>query len=157
MGLREACRLHRLPNVKAQVAPAAATVIALLFAMAATGAREKLTLRVTPNVSSAPSTVIARAYVEPNADNRRLRVEADSGSFYRSSEVQLDGDKAPMLTEFRLRSLPSGEYTVMATLIDAMGAETVVRRTAIVLARFGEPPQSTFASSKEPDAGVDVR
>ena len=133
-----ACRPHRLPNIKAQLTLAAATVIASLFTISAI-ASEKLTLRVTPNVSSAPSTVIARAYVEPNADNRRLRVEADSGSFYRSSEVQLDGDKAPVLTEFRLNSLPSGEYTVRATLIDSMGIETVVRRSAIVLSRFGEP------------------
>ena len=132
-------RLHRFPNIKAQLPLGAATVIALLFTISAIGASEKLTLRVTPNVSSAPSTVIARAYVEPNADNRWLRVEADSGSFYRSSEVQLDGDKAPMLTEFRLNSLPSGEYTVRATLIDSMGVETVVRRSALVLSRFGEP------------------
>ena len=137
-----ACRLHCWPNMKAQLTLAAATVIALLFATSAAGASEKLTLRVTPNVSSAPSTVTVRVYVEPDADNRRLRVEADSGSFYRSSEIQLDGDNAPMLTEFRLKSLPSGAYTVMATLIDAMGDETVVRRSAIVLSRFGEPSAS---------------
>ena len=82
-----------------------------------------------------------RAYVTPSSDNRWLRIEADSGSFYRSSEVQLDGDKAPTLTEFRLNSLPSGEYTVMAALIDSKGDETVVRRTALVLSRFGEPGQ----------------
>ena len=80
-----------------------------------------------------------RAYVVPHADNRRLRIEADSGSFYRSSETQLDGDKAPMLTEFRLKSLPSGKYTVKATLFDATGQATVVQRTAIVLSGFGEP------------------
>jgi uncharacterized protein (DUF2141 family) len=115
-----------------------ATVITLLCATAAT-ASEKLTVRVTPNVSSAPSTVIVRAYVEPNVHNRRLRVEADSGSFYRSSEVQLDGAEAPILTEFRLASLPGGKYIVVATLVDAMGEETVVRRTATVVSRFGEP------------------
>ncbi len=118
---------------------AAATAIALLLATPASGASEPLSLRVTPNVSSAPSTVTVRAYVAPNAANRWLRIEADSGSFYRSSEVQLDGDKAPMLTEFRLKSLPGGEYTVTATLVDAMGEKTlVVQRTAIVLSRFGE-------------------
>jgi len=103
-------------------------------------ARERLTLRVTPGVSSAPSTVTVRAYVERDPDNRALRVEADSGRFYRSSEIELDGDKAPTLNEFRLRSLPSGEYTVVATLIDAEGDPTVVRRgTAIVLSHAGEP------------------
>jgi len=127
--------------MKSRLTLAAATVIGLLVATGSTGASEKLTLRVTPNVSAAPSTVIVRAYVTPNAQNRLLLVEADSGSFYRSSEIQLDGDKAPTLTEFRLNSLPSGEYTVRAVLKDSMGEETVARRTAIVLSRFGEPGQ----------------
>jgi len=125
--------------MKGRFTLAAATVIGLIFATGTTGASEKLSLRVTPNVSSAPSTVMVRAYVTPNAENRWLRIEADSGSFYRSSEIQLEGDKAPMLTEFRLNSLPSGEYDVVAALIDSKGTETVVRRTAIVLSRFGEP------------------
>jgi hypothetical protein len=68
-----------------------------------------------------------------------LRIEADSGSFYRSSEIQLDGDKAPKLTEFRFPSLPSGEYTVSAELTNNVGEETVVRRTVIVLSQWGEP------------------
>lgn len=118
---------------------AVATLTALLCVTARTAADEKLTVRVTPNVSSAPSTVTVRAYVQPNEDNRRLRVEADSGVFYRSSEVQLDGEKAPLLTEFQLKSLPSGDYTVMATLIDVRGEKTVARRTALVLSRRGEP------------------
>lgn len=127
--------------MKGRLTLAAATVIGLLCATGSTGASEKLSLRVTPNVSSAPSTVTVRAYVTPSSDNRWLRIEADSGSFFRSSEIQLDGDKAPTLTEFRLNSLPSGEYTVMAALINSKGDETVVRRTALVLSRFGEPGQ----------------
>ena len=125
--------------MKTRLMLAVFTVIGMLGASGTTGANEKLTLRVTPNVSSAPSTVMVRAYVTPNSENRWLRIEADSGSFYRSSEMQLDGEKAPTLTEFRLNSLPSGEYTVAASLIDSKGTETVVRRTAIVLSRFGEP------------------
>ena len=127
--------------MKSRLILAAGTTIGLLIATGQTTASEKLTLRVTPNVSSAPSTVIARAYVTPNAENRTLTVEADSGSFYRSSEIQLDGDKAPTLTEFRLNSLPSGEYTVTALLKDSKGAETLVRRTVLVLSQFGEPGQ----------------
>jgi len=125
--------------MKGRCTLAAATAIGLLIATGPTGASEKLTLRVTPNVSSAPSTVIVRAYVTPDAGNRTLLVEADSGSFYRSSEIQLEGDKAPTLTEFRLNSLPSGEYTVSALLTDSKGEETVARKTVLVLSRFGEP------------------
>lgn len=115
------------------------TVIALIFATGSTSASDRLTLKVTPNVSSAPSTVTVRAYVTPNAQNRMLLIEADSGAFYRSSQIQLDGDKAPTLNEFRLNSLPGGEYTVTAVLKDNTGEQTIVRRTAVVLSRFGEP------------------
>ena len=127
-------------DMKRRMTTAAAITIGLLAASGSTGASEKLSLRVTPNVSSAPSTVIVRAMVAKDADNRWLRIEADSGSFYRSSEIPLDGDTAPLVTEVLFKSLPSGEYTVVAVLRNSMGEETVVRRTALVLSRFGENP-----------------
>jgi hypothetical protein len=102
-------------------------------------ATEKLSLRVSPNVSSAPSNVVVRAIIARDADNRWLRVEADSGEFFRSSSIQLDGDNAPTVTEIRLSNLPRGEYAVSAVLRDSHGDETVVRRTVVVLGRFGEP------------------
>ena len=125
--------------MKTRIALAGAITIGLLAASGTTGATEKLTLRVTPNVSSAPSTVIVRATVARDAGNRWLLIEADSGSFYRSSQIPLDGDTAPLVTEVLFKSLPSGEYTVVAVLRNNMGEETVVRRTALVLSKFGEP------------------
>ena len=127
--------------MKTRFTLAALTIIGMLTASGTTGANEKLTLRVTPNVSSAPSTVIVKATVARNAENRWLHIEADSGEFFRSSEIQLDGDRAPVVSEFRLPNLPGGEYVVKAVLRDSMGEETIVRRTAIVLSKFGEPPQ----------------
>ena len=115
------------------------TTIGLMTGAGETAATDKLSMTVTPNVSSAPSTVIVTATVAKNADNRWLHVEADSGSFYRSSAIQLDGDKAPTVTEFRLNSLPSGNYVVVAKLRNTLGEETVVRRNVIVLSAFGEP------------------
>lgn len=115
------------------------TTIAMLTASSATDASEKLSLRVTPNVSKAPSTVIVKATVARNSGNRWLHIEADSGEFYRSSAIELDGENAPLVTEIRLPNLPGGEYTVVAVLRNRMGEETVVRRTALVLSKFGEP------------------
>jgi hypothetical protein len=117
------------------------TTLLLLAASAGidAGAGDRLTLRVTPNVSSAPSTVNVRAIITPNVDNRVLHIQADSGEFYRSSDVQLEGDKAPMVTELQLKNLPSGDYTVVAVLRDRMGRETVARQTLMVLSRLGEP------------------
>jgi hypothetical protein len=125
--------------MKTRLMLAVFTVIGMLGASGTTDANEKLTLRVTPNVSSAPSTVIVRATVAKNSDNRWLHIEADSGEFFRSSEIQLDGDRAPLVTEIRLPNLPGGEYTVVAVLRNTMGEETIVRRTALVLSKFGEP------------------
>ena len=116
----------------------AAATIGLTFAHGETAATEKLSLRVTPNVSSAPSNVIVKATIARDAGNRWLQIEADSGEFYRSSSIQLDGDKAPTITEVRLSNLPSGNYAVSAVLRNQHGEETTVRRTVIVLSRYGE-------------------
>lgn len=118
---------------------AAFTTIGLIVAHRETVATEKLSLRVTPNVSSAPSTVIARAIVARDPGNRWLYIEADSGTFLRSSAIQLDGDKAPVVTEIRLNNLPGGDYAVVAVLRNHLGEETIVRRTVIVLSPFREP------------------
>jgi hypothetical protein len=115
------------------------TTIGLVAGHQETVATEKLTLRVTPNVSKAPSNVIVQATVAKHPDNRWLHVEADSGTFLRSSAIQLDGDKAPTVTEIRLNNLPSGNYSIVAVLRNHLGNETVVRRTLIVLSPFGEP------------------
>ena len=125
--------------MKGRLILAAMTTIGLMAAGGETVATEKLSLRVTPNVSSAPSNVIVKATIAKNESNRWLTIEADSGSFYRSSAIQLDGDKAPTVTEVRLSNLPSGEYAVSAVLKTNAGEEIVVRRTVIVLARLGEP------------------
>ena len=126
--------------MKTRFTLAVVTILGMLGA-SGTDASEKLTLRVTPNVSSAPSTVIVKATVARNSNNRWLHIEADSGEFFRSSEIQLDGDKAPVVTEIRLPNLPGGEYTVVAILRNNTGEETIVRRTALVLSKFGEPPR----------------
>ncbi len=125
--------------MKSRLILAAFTTIGLLVAHRETVATEKLSLRVTPNVSNAPSTVIVQATVARHPDNRWLQIEADSGRFLRSSAIQLDGDKAPVVTEIRLNNLPGGNYAVVAVLRNHLGEETIVRRTVIVLSPFGEP------------------
>jgi hypothetical protein len=123
-----------------RTAIAIATTSWLLAATAAkVDAGAKLMLKVSPSVSSAPSTVVVRALVPKDADNRTLLIGADSGTFYRSSEIQLDGARAPFVTELRLKDLPGGEYTVVAVLRDQMGHQTTVKQTILILSRFGEP------------------
>lgn len=83
------------------------------------GAGERLTIRVSPSVAFAPANLVVRTMVEADARNRAIAIVAESPDFYRASEVQLDGDKAPRTTTFEFRSLPSGMYQVTATLLGA--------------------------------------
>ena len=106
------------------------------------GAKEKgkdpkdpLSLRVSPAVSFAPANLIVRATIENNAANRAVEIVAESEDFYRSSEIQLDGDSAPRTTQFEFRSLPPGVYEVRATLYGLGGdARAEVHREVNVIA-----------------------
>jgi hypothetical protein len=60
----------------------------------ATTSQHAVRVRVSPHNSFAPGYVEAVIQIEPDARNRRLRVEVDSGAYYRGTNVQLDGDTA---------------------------------------------------------------
>ena len=91
--------------------------ILLVTATLPAGAGERMILKVSPAVAFAPANLTVRAFVEADADNRAIAVIAESDDFYRSSEIQLDGDHAPRINTFEFRSLPSGTYHVKAMLI----------------------------------------
>jgi len=84
-------------------------------------AHEPLTLAVSPAVAFAPATVRIRARIEPSADNRFLTIVADGPDFYRSSDVQLDGEQSPKSIELLFKDVPGGEYEVHAFLTDISG------------------------------------
>jgi hypothetical protein len=96
-------------------------------------ALEKLQLQVSPTISMAPASVVVRVLVEHDAGNRQLEIVADSSDFYRRTVVDLDGEQAPKVNELRLIAIPGGEYDVSATLSDSRGAQTVVRRSIMVV------------------------
>lgn len=99
------------------------------------GAGERMTLKVSPSVSFAPANLIVRAYIEADAENRAVEIVAESSDFYRSSEIQLDGEHAPRTNTFEFRSLPSGTYEVKATLIGpGREARAAVRQQVNVIA-----------------------
>ena len=60
----------------------------------------------------------------PSAENRGLRVVADSGEFFRSSYLPLDGADAAPVTDTSFKNLPGGEYEVSVTLVDSQGHAT---------------------------------
>jgi hypothetical protein len=84
---------------------------------------EKLTLRVTPAVAFAPANLIVRTMIVADKENRYVEVVAESPDYYRSSEIQLNGDEAPRTTTFEFRRLPPGSYQVRALLRGSTGQE----------------------------------
>ena len=99
--------------------------VAAMFALisAAAGADEKISMRVSPSVAFAPANLSVRTTIAADAKNRAIEIVAESTDFYRSSEMQLDGESAPKTTIFQFRSLPTGEYSVRAVLRGQGGRE----------------------------------
>jgi hypothetical protein len=101
-------------------------------------ANESLTMAVSPVQSFAPTNLTVRVHVEPDAGNRALEVVAESGDYYRSSRIQLDGADAPRTISLEIRNLPGGDYDVRGTLLDGGGrARAAARKQVIVLGSAG--------------------
>ena len=93
----------------------------IVMATSMTGANERLSMQVSPEVSFAPANLVIRTRVDPDANNRALEVVADSEECYRSTTIQLEGNRSQRTTTFEFRGLPSGEYEVTAEVIGADG------------------------------------
>jgi hypothetical protein len=68
-----------------------------------------------------PAAVRSVVRVAPHADNRTLRIVMDSANYYRSSDVQLDGDRAAQSHFFTWADLPPGSYSVVVTVLGPNG------------------------------------
>jgi hypothetical protein len=97
------------------------SAVLLLISAPASADRGIANIRVTPATSFEPANVSVQVVVERHTDNRLLTLVIDSGSFYWSSQRQLDGQDGPYLSVFNCRELPAGEYAVQASVISADG------------------------------------
>src|SRR3954471_16035585 len=87
-------------------------------------ARGDATLRVRTNVAIAATggTVAVVVSVAPDGRNRLLTIQAESGTYLRSSAVQLDGDNETVTQQFWSKALPDGEYLTSGRLEGAAGS-----------------------------------
>jgi hypothetical protein len=99
-------------------------LVGLLVAAAGPlGAETRLSMKVSPAVAFAPANLTMRATVVPDSRNRMLQIVAESDDYYRSSDIQLDGERAPRTTLVYFQSVPGGVYRVSALLTGAGGEE----------------------------------
>ena len=93
-----------------------------------------------PLVVQAPGDVEISIQIKPTAKTQELRLSADSGSFYRSSSVGLNGVDSQEVHTFMWRGFPVGEYDVIGMLVDSDGTSEVVVRGALkVIDPFRRP------------------
>jgi len=110
------------------------TAALLLAFVAGPDASEPLSMAVSPAQSFAPTILAIRVHVDPDPDDRALEVVAESGVYYRSSRIQLDGTEAPRTISLEFRNVPGGEYDVSGVLLNSSGHErAVVRKHASVI------------------------
>ena len=111
-----------------------ASLFGILILTAATrpiGAGERVSMRVSPAVAFAPANLIVRASVEADQQNRSLQIVAESEDFYRSSEVQLEGENAPRTSMIEFRNLPPGTYEVRVSLLGSGGHQRAFARQQV--------------------------
>ena len=99
---------------------------------------EALQMKVSPAVQRAPAMLTVRVMVERSGENRVLQVVAESDTFYRSSEVEIDGANSSPLRVFQFRGLPTGRYEVTGVLLGTQGRRAMISRVAEVVPSPGE-------------------
>ena len=106
----------------------------LALATVPSGARANLDMRVSPAFSMEPALLKIHYVVEPDPDNRTVVITVESGDFFRSSEVHLDGDHAPRTSLIEYRNVPAGVYQISAVLAGSDGRQrAVAHRTLTVM------------------------
>jgi hypothetical protein len=113
-------------------------LVGLLVASAAPlGADARLSMKVSPAVAFAPANLTMRATIVPDGRNRILQITAESDDYYRGSDIQLDGERAPRTTLVYFRSVPGGVYQVSALLKDERGEELALAQYDITIVESG--------------------
>jgi hypothetical protein len=102
-----------------------ATTAALVASTAPLDARSRLQLRISSYFLPAGSDLSVVVRVEPDEENRELTVFVDSADYFRSSMEPLDGADAARAHQFRFKSLPAGQYALVARLEGTKGVREV--------------------------------
>jgi hypothetical protein len=114
--------------------------VLLLGAASSIGFAEEPRLRaqVSPSFAVAPALLKIQATVEPADDNRALEVVADSGSYYRSTQIELSGAGAARAYTIEFRAVPEGVYEVQVVLRDSASRARATLYHRVILVGRGE-------------------
>lgn len=115
----------------------AAFSCAMLLAVTTLDSATGVKMNVSPTISRAPAVLKVRITLNPLPDDRTLYVVAESPTFYRASEVQLEGEQSQAVNMFEFRDLPPGMYHITGVVRGAHGPRATVWGIAKVEPGFG--------------------
>jgi hypothetical protein len=107
---------------------AACSFTCVLAAAGSLDGGDAMRMQVSPSVARAPALVTVSVTVASASENRLLQVVAESPTFYRSSEIQVNGERATALNVFEFRNLPTGLYQITGVLVGAHGQRAMVSK-----------------------------
>ena len=106
----------------------AAVGFACVFVGSGLDGGDAIRMQVSPSVARAPALLTVSISVASASENRLLQVVAESPTFYRSSEIQVNGERATPLNVFEFRNLPTGLYQITGVLVGAHGQRAMVSK-----------------------------
>jgi len=79
--------------------------------------KDNVEIRLSGRFFAEPATVQLVIAVEPNSENRTLRVEADGDNMFCATEIQLAGAREQRLHTVSFKNLSAGGYTLRAQVL----------------------------------------
>ena len=80
-------------------------------------AKDNVEIRLAGHFFAEPATVQLVVAIEPDAENRTLRVEADGDTMFCATEIELAGAKEQRLHTIQFKNLSAGGYTLRAEVL----------------------------------------
>ena len=118
------CRTTATVFLSAAFLSAASTVVG--------DASDVVELRLRGRYYAEPATVQVTVAVEPDAENRTLRVEAESEHMFRSSEINLSGAGEKRIHSLEFKNLAAGNYTLSAQVYGSADVRGVATQALTV-------------------------
>jgi hypothetical protein len=112
------------------------SVALLLPLVALTGsvgsAKDNVEIRLTGRFFAEPATVQLVVAVEPDSENRTLRVEADGDNMFCATEIQLAGAREQRLHTVEFKNLSAGGYTLRAQVMSTRSVRSQAEQEIMV-------------------------
>jgi hypothetical protein len=112
--------------------------IATLTAVAGS-AKDNVEIRLAGHFFAEPATVQLVVAIEPDAENRTLRVEADGDTMFCATEIELAGAKEQRLHTIQFKNLSAGGYTLRAEVLSNSAVRSQATQEIMVTGDGTEP------------------